>query len=156
MVIVLDDCDRVILLPPAKTIVPDENVVSVPVVLPLALRIFAKASMVALDPALEMVTILPCVMVVKFGPEIVIVLDDCERVMLLPPARTIVPVENVVSVPVVLPLALTTFPPSAAAAGADMTTEPLETPTLTTPAPSNESADSARFPDVACVVLLTA
>ena len=66
---VLEDWLIVILLPPAITIVPELNVVSVPVVLPLALRMFAKASMVTDAPLLEIVTMLPWVTVETFAAE---------------------------------------------------------------------------------------
>jgi hypothetical protein len=59
IVMVFELCESVTFAPPAKTTVPDENVVSVPVVFPDALTILAKASTVILEPADDNVTILP-------------------------------------------------------------------------------------------------
>ena len=109
------------------------------------------------------------------APMIVMVFEDWLIVMKLPPAKTIVPELNVVSVPVVLPLALKIFAKASMVTlaplleivtmlpwvtvdtlAAETTTEPFDTPTLAPPAPSNDSAEAANVPEVESVVFETA
>lgn len=76
IVMVFDDWLIVTLLPPARTIVPDENEANVPDVFPDALTMFAIASIVMFEPADDSVTMFPWVIDENAGPDIPIVFDD--------------------------------------------------------------------------------